>query len=184
MRSSVLVVLTMVVLIMPAAYGAVDNETIPADTYHSEELELGDRVEFWYNVTVTEGPSIDVFLMDPVNFERYEAGENFTYVEDMSVLGTRSTERSMTVPEHRTYYLVIDNTDVGTAAEGAVWVTWEVGSDPERVDEGLRDLPLVGFIISVLALVGMALAVVLYLPWRRFRGDVPPPPEEMPPSHR
>ena len=68
----------------------------------------GDSKEIKYSVNVTEGPNIDVFLLDKNNFEKYSGNEKFNYLEG-SCVNVTSYQGNATLTEHGKYYLIFDN---------------------------------------------------------------------------
>lgn len=68
----------------------------------------GDSKQVKYYVNVTEGPNIDVFLLDKQNFNRYSDNEKFNYIPGSGVNVT-SYRVNTTLKSHGDYYLVFDN---------------------------------------------------------------------------
>lgn len=68
----------------------------------------GDSKEIKYSVNVTNGPNIDVFLLDKNNFEKYSGNEKFNYLEG-SCVNVTSYQGNATLREHGKYYLIFDN---------------------------------------------------------------------------
>jgi len=82
---------------------------IGLDDYYHEIIEAspGDTVK--YEVNVTHGDEIDVYILAESEYERYQNNEDFntakSYEKVMSVIGKYEIEYS------RDHYLIIDNKD-------------------------------------------------------------------------
>lgn len=77
----------------------------------------------YYDLTLTEGEelvvelqvaggldnSLTVWLLDLANFQRYKAGQQFTYFKDSSGKITSAFSYRFEVPEANIYYLILDN---------------------------------------------------------------------------
>ena len=138
------------------------------------EHDTGTYLELECSVKVTSGPAVDVLVLDLPNFERYKRDESFYYIEDLSYLGAWDVEISGTLGERDDYYLVFDNTDAGTPAQGG---TAQVRYDFKYRyhEEGgvFGDFCVLFFLIITLT------ALTAYLFIRRSdkeRRPLPPPP--------
>lgn len=65
------------------------------------------------SVKVTDGPAIDVYVLDTNGWALYEAGSPFTPAEGCSAEGVSSHEATCTLGPG-SWYIVLDNTEVGT----------------------------------------------------------------------
>jgi len=63
---------------------------------------------------VLVGPFIDVYFVDSNNFQKYKSKTNFEYIEDMTEENTQDTKHNTIIHESGSYYLISDNTEVGT----------------------------------------------------------------------
>ena len=69
----------------------------------------GDSKEIKYSFNVTEGPNIDVFLLDEQNFKLYSENERFNYIPGGSCVNATSYHGNATLDDHGKYYLIFDN---------------------------------------------------------------------------
>ena len=93
-----------------------ESETITEGGYLAYTHTIQDPFTFEYTVEVTEGPSIDVMLMERSSFDEYRDGnfDSVTHISRMSDIRTSSTQASGDM-DAGTYTLLLDNTnDVGT----------------------------------------------------------------------
>lgn len=111
------------------------SDTVKIDPGSSASIEVsfdqrGSR-DLSYVAEVTDGPRIDVFLLDNANHQRYRDGQDFSYHEEGSDLDTARADKSLTVPEAGTWWIVLDHTSEGGASPDsfgaeAVTVRWTV----------------------------------------------------------
>lgn len=126
-------------------------------------------------VAVTDGPSIDVFLMTDEMFADYVNESDFDYFKDYSFIGVKNLDRTYVWDEKGKYHVVLDNTAYATPppvdpefqnASVTYVVTWS------PVDEGVG---LRTATIYLLVAVMVVFAVVLVVRWvragRRRAGD-------------
>lgn len=153
---------------------------IEADKYHYSQFdfETGEYIELEYTVQVTSGPPIDIFLLDPPNFELYRRDRPFEYIEALSYLGAMDVERSGTLREHDTYYLVLDNTDAGMippTTGGVAFVEYELTYRIQESGGIFADFCSLFFlIITVVALV----AYLFLRGSEKKKRPLPPPPPD------
>lgn len=112
------------------AASRTDTVTIDPGAYQPVQIPFNDgpAMKVAYDIEVTEGPNIDVMVMDNANFQKYESGDSFQYAAGWSDLDTGNTDLEFTLEEHATWYIVMDHTsepDDGTqpATVGAESVT-------------------------------------------------------------
>lgn len=93
-------------------------DLIHEDEYEAHEILLNQNDTLRYEIDVTSGPSIDVFLL---NYEAYQdylfevtGGEiGFTGIDIQTKIKDYYSE-TFTITEPGTYYLILDNTNVKT----------------------------------------------------------------------
>ncbi|MCK5291246.1 MAG: hypothetical protein KAR39_04410 [Thermoplasmata archaeon] len=155
------------------------TDTIHEDYYkaHSISFTSGESIEIWYTMRVTDGPNIDIYFVDSDNYRYYKDGRSFDYHVKMSEEGTSYESNDITLYEHDTYYLIFDNTNVGTDPpwnfhDDVAYVTWTIDYDidygtiwdsDDNGDSSSGLLILLGMIalivIVVIVVVGVAVAV-------------------------
>jgi hypothetical protein len=94
-----------------------NSETIrlQAGELKAYQFSVDAASDLYYQVRTTDGNRIDVFVTDESNYEAYTQRSKWNYYEDGSELQTIAVERTFTVGNERTYYLVIDNSQEGAA---------------------------------------------------------------------
>ena len=89
--------------------------TVNEDQYVTYPITVGaysSRLEF--RITVTYGPTIDVYLVDATNLELFKQGSQFRYLIPGTDESTRDTIQTVpTAGLSGTYYIIVDNTDMG-----------------------------------------------------------------------
>lgn len=90
--------------------------TIQENEYHIEKFDFyyGSYAKISYSMEILVGPYIDVYFVDSNNFQKYKSKTNFEYIEEMTEENTRGIKHSSMIHESGTYYLIFDNTEVGT----------------------------------------------------------------------
>jgi len=96
------------------AIGDSGTTVINEDEYWVAEIPLPDGGTLKYTITVTSGPNVDVLLFDEENYAKYRAGETSEYYVKGSDLDTSYAKAEVEL-DPGTYYLVVDNTDYGSA---------------------------------------------------------------------
>jgi hypothetical protein len=76
---------------------------------------------FDYEVTVTSGPNVDVFILNTQNFAAYDNTNEFQYIASGSLLDTSGGSKAVFLPGMQdgnlgTYQFVVDNSNMGVAA--------------------------------------------------------------------
>lgn len=89
---------------------------INEDEFRGWRFSLDQDATLEYSYTVTEGPSIDVFLLDDRAYSHFKEEDNFQYISEGSALDAVSKSVEVDLPEGDEYVLVIDNTNAGEAA--------------------------------------------------------------------
>ena len=115
----------LICIIVPVNVSAESGtDTVQEDYYvtHTIYFSSGDSITISYTMRVTDGPSIDVFLLDSNNYKYFKDGQEFEYYMAASDLNTKYSSNTITFTEHDAYYLVFDNTDVATDPHG----TWKM----------------------------------------------------------
>jgi hypothetical protein len=164
-----LVILLALVTALSAPVLAKDysgTETIARDSYFSKSISV--KTTFLgaidYTVTVTNGPAVDVYLLDKTNFDKYVADQSFDPAEDD--LNVTSATEMFYYTSDATYYLVVDNTDRGTHMPTnppvpAATVTWTLSAP---LDEPTTDaLGWFGFAFGLCIAVAVIMVVIRIL---------------------
>jgi len=128
--------------------------------YYPVTVEGGQMVT--YDIQVTSGPSVDIFLMDATNTGLYFLGYDFDYIEAGSVLNTYHGLMMVNVNPGQ-YYVVVDNTDRGITEEAVpptFMNTASISYDISVEASTLGDIG--GIIITVVILAAVVLIVVLF----------------------
>lgn len=164
------------VLSLLAAPAAAEerSDTVKLDPGQHAAIEVpfedGSALRVRYDVQVTEGPNIDVFVLDNANYQKYTDDEDFQS-HGASDMDTGNSEQSFTLTEKGTWRIVLDHTSKGGAqpatigAESAT-VAWTVETNLD-VEESIRGLPgpATGALLAAVA------GAALVLGWRGRRRD-------------
>lgn len=102
--------------------------SIDEDNHVSFSFEANSPVTVSYTVEVTEGPNIDVFVMDNLNYQSYSGGGSFTHQQACDDQASSYAQNSCDLGEDR-WHIVIDNTNRGGAQPPTNGV-----NDPAHVD--------------------------------------------------
>lgn len=131
--AAILVCLGLAVVVAAAPAGAQSqSDSVKIDPGEHSAIEIdfrdGPTKDVSYDVTVTEGPNIDVMVLDNANYQKYSDGESFSYVADWSDLDTGDTDATFRLERHGTWWVVLDHTSqpedgASPAAIGAESVT-------------------------------------------------------------
>ncbi len=118
-----------------------------------------DDLDVRYFVVVSEGPAIDVFWLNEVEYDKYVGEEPFEYYQEYSVLNTKNVDKSFLWDENGKFYLVIDNTDQGTQpGNESATVRYVVNWNPAEDSDWLRST---GFFFIALFLVMFAVIIIV-----------------------
>lgn len=79
-------------------------------SYYALTLTQGEELVVELQVAGGLDNSLTVWLLDLANFQRYKAGQQYSYFEGGSGKITSSSSYRFEVPEANIYYLVLDNT--------------------------------------------------------------------------
>jgi hypothetical protein len=147
------------------------SDTVKIDPGQHTAVEIdfrdGPTKDISYEVTVQEGPNVDVLFLDNANYQKYADGESFEYVGEWSDLDTGDTDASFLLDRHGTWWLVLDHTDrpddgasPATIGAEAVTARYSLTAETNVTDEArdrANDLPAPG----ASAAVGLLGAVAL-----------------------
>ena len=76
------------------------------------EFDIRGQREIDYRVTVTEGKTVNTYLLEPAAFEKLDADEtDFTAVDGSIATDVSETQQTVTVSQG-TYYLIVINSDI------------------------------------------------------------------------
>ncbi|AQL44720.1 hypothetical protein BV210_18380 (plasmid) [Halorientalis sp. IM1011] len=102
-------------------YSIDSRETVDAYGYLSWSVDIQsevdpdrDTVSLEYQVTVRNGPAIDVYLMEQREFEHYRNGDNFLYKEPYSAENTKYADASGLL-DVQNYVFLLDHSSAGVA---------------------------------------------------------------------
>lgn len=115
-RVLTLVGLASLLLVGGATTGAAQSQTdtvnIDPGEHAAVEIDFtdGPTKDISYDVQVQEGPNIDVMVLNNANYQQYQEGESFSYVETWSDLDTGNTDTEFRLDEHGTWWIVLDHT--------------------------------------------------------------------------
>ncbi len=92
--------------------------TIGDDNYLSKEIVFteGEKLHISLEVDVIDGPNVDIYVMDEMNFNDFKYDNPYNYISKLSREGTSYWQAEGNISQHDTYYFVIDNTDRGEAS--------------------------------------------------------------------
>jgi hypothetical protein len=161
------------------------------DFYWSYEIDFdeGDTMDVTYTMTVTDGPNIDVFFVDHVNFLKYENDEEFSYKVSLSDLDTSYAAGTTILFTQGTYHLIFDNTDVETMppinmVDDVAEITWTLNTEIDELLEEVEeafDFCVTGIIIGVIAVVLVIIIIIFLLVKKKGRAVEAPPAYPQPP---
>ena len=105
-----------VLLVTPTVYGEDVHSTsgqvnLPGDRYWGYHISLPEGGGIKYEIEANT--TVNVYLMDSPNLAKYQAGQNFEYIEGGSALGTKhaKVQYSIGSNEGGDYYLIVESTD-------------------------------------------------------------------------
>lgn len=147
-RRTVAVGLALLMIAVPPVAAKERSDTVKIDPGNFAPIQLqfdeGPAMRVGYEVTVTEGPRIDVFVLDNANYQKYRDNEDFQ-AHGASDLDTASAKQEFTLEEQGTWWIVLDHTNRGGAqpatvgAESAT-VRWTLNTNVD-VKESVEQLP-------------------------------------------
>ncbi len=172
MRSGVVVaVLAVVALLLTTGPAGAGEERATVGVAVGDHVDIAIEIngsgdyDVRYFVAVSDGPAIDVFMMNPEFYNAYLNEESFDYFVDYSTLNTRSVDRTFVWDEKGTSHIVIDNTVSGTPPPvdpeiGNATVVYAVLWSP--VEDA--DWPAVwSFVLVGIVLAGLGLVALRYI---------------------
>ena len=108
-----------------------DGRTILAeDQYYNSGFTATSTFRLDISVNVQSGPSIDVIVLDELNFNQFRDGNGYVHFSGCGGVAAQAYQRSCTLGAD-TYYIVIDNSDRGDASppwngiDDGADVTWD-----------------------------------------------------------
>lgn len=147
----------------PTGAGREDDTKVIEEGDHVDILidNPGDGdLDVRYYVVVSDGPSIDVFWLNEEEYYNYIDEGPFEYYQEYSVLDTKNVDKSFVWDEKGKFYLVIDNTHVGTEPPDneSATVRYVVNWNPVEESDWLRST---GFFFIALFLVMFAVILIV-----------------------
>jgi hypothetical protein len=105
----------------PETSNMVDKEfSIREDQYWYKNIYFPNNLsEINIDFEVEDGPILDVYLLEKGEFENFKEDNSFKYKNQLSSTGTKIFKEKLNNPQvmhdlsDRSYYLVIDNSDLG-----------------------------------------------------------------------
>ena len=88
------------------------SKVVQEDSYFGCEFTLYSDYTISIELTHDDGPLIDLYTMNEINYRDFQDCDEFYYYADLSDPGTRGASESGTLGEG-TYYIVVDNSDCG-----------------------------------------------------------------------
>ncbi|MBW3582258.1 MAG: hypothetical protein KY455_04070 [Euryarchaeota archaeon] len=85
------------------------------DQYYRSGFEIGRTATLSIQVEVYSGPNVDVFVMDQLNFQQFENGNDIIHFSSCGGVAAQGFQRSCTLSAG-TYFIVLDNSDRGSTA--------------------------------------------------------------------
>jgi hypothetical protein len=141
--------------------------TIQKGQYFSKPISFqsGDSLTVSYKLAVLEGPQIDVYFFDSVNFTYYKDNLSFSSMAGLTDEYTRFASNELTVTTHDDYYLVFDNTDKGATQppndNATAYVSYQITTIPPLPDEeSSRNTNTPGFELMIL-IVAIAISLII-----------------------
>ena len=90
-----------------------ETTVIQEDEYYSCYFTLNRDATISIELTLEDGPLVDLYTVTEINYEKFTECEEFYYFVDLSDPGTRGASESGTLSEGGPYYVVVDNSDCG-----------------------------------------------------------------------
>lgn len=109
-----------------------DRHSVNEDEWYRIAFDLNRQATLEYEFFVRDGPAIDVFVMNDLEYEEYQAGNRFQVFSSDN--GTSGSD-SVTLGEG-TYRLVIDNTGAGSE------------SPPTNFDDDVADVEVEATVVG------------------------------------
>lgn len=88
---------------------------IAEDQYIHSGFQLNRGATVDISVEVHSGPSIDVIVVDELNFQQYRSGNAFVHYSACGGIASQGFLRSCGLPAGQ-YYVLLDNTDAGATS--------------------------------------------------------------------
>lgn len=186
----VLISMFLTVGLVPAEVSAESGtDTIQEDYHkaHTVSFDMGDSIKVSYKMEVTDGPYIDVYLLDSDNYRYYKDGQEFSYIMAGTDINTKYSSNTVTLNKHDTYYIVFDNTDVGTdppwnMIDDTAYVDWTIDSEVNYIDLGFGDNSnnLLCFSFAIIGIIIIVVVIVIYFSKKKKQPSTQTPPQHYP----
>ncbi len=140
------------------------TETIASGYYIAFPIEANMALRIEYDITVINGPRTDVILTDQNGYYGYNSLFSSTsYLVDGSRLDTAHAIASITV-EEGTWYLIIDNTMMGSAASNgqSVTISYDISTSVAGLSLGNGGYINIFVVIFLVVLVLFIVVAVAY----------------------
>ena len=205
LRLKLLGIATAGIIILFCASGvlaASGTDTIHEDYYvsHTIPFSSGDYIDISYTAQVTSGPHIDVYFVSSQNYQYFQDSVGFDYYVAMSDEDTTYASNNMRITQHGTYYLIFDNTDVGTMPpmnleDDVAYVSYDItsvihypstggnGDGTDGVSDSFDWMLIIGLLVIlvvIIAVIGVAVSASKRKqtppPQQTYQQPPPPPP--------
>lgn len=145
-------------------YDDTVSATVSAGAYYYAPVSLSSGQSLHIQLSVTGG-AVDFLFMDAAGFSDFQAAANslfggtYTYAPDLSALGAYSIDKTETIPESGTYYVVVSNVEgwSSVALSGRITATSGLSLLPSS---SALALGIVAVIISVVVIIVVVLLVM------------------------
>lgn len=118
MRARVLILVVVLALSGCTGTSGYDDSgrtVVAEDQFYSTAFDASARVTLTISVEVHDGPSIDVIVVDVINFQQFRDGNEFVAFTSCGGVAAQGFQRSCSL-DAGTYHVILDNTDAGNTS--------------------------------------------------------------------
>jgi hypothetical protein len=161
-------------LVTDAGLQISETINLPRNNYSGYTFAMGNGDRITYNIRVTSGGPIDLYVVSADNLQKYQNDSSVSFsprlrVENRTTMAGVYTATAQTAGANT---VIVDNVDIsGALATGSVTVAVSLSREPPQ---GPNPFILGGVIVAIVA--GVAVIVALILRARRRPTLNPPPP--------
>lgn len=150
-------------------YNEEVSTAIPPGSYYAGEMKLSSGQTVHIQLSVT-GTIVDFYFMDSAGYSQFRSaasspwGGSFSYFPDLSVLGSYSIDKSATVPQSGTYYVVVANFDTSQTA----FLSGRITASGAIIGPLVSNLPIILLIVAIVTVIIASIVVASRLAktWR------------------
>lgn len=139
-------------------------QSINENKYWTVSISISGNGYLSYTIEVTSGPNVDIILFNETNYAQYSAGEQPQYLVGGSELDISYVEKRDVALSNGTYYLVVDNTDFGSARP-------PMNGDPAIINYNIEyfstSKEISNFFVGLLCIVVITVIVIIVVSQRR-----------------